>query len=461
MARTKVTDQAITTKLVSVVKQIYNGPDRDKLTVNYARKEAEDSLGLEDGYLKEGDWKAKSKEIILNTMNELENADDESPQPSPSPKKQAKAGPRKSNNGSQKRGKKTVAPSDVESDISEASDAKDAPVRPAKKRKVTKATQKKTKVLSDDEDDSPAAREGRSDEESPKPAKKPQPKSRTDNESGSELSDAPDSLTSKPVSEKEDTAKLPEDDDSELSDVIDEQPKRKPKPKAKPAPKPEPAATSTNLAADDSSSELSSLIDEAPPPKRKRKSGKDTAAPTKRGAKPSSTAATADSPDEAQIKLLQSHLSKCGVRKVWGAEFKRHGADTPKAKIRHLKGMLADVGMPGRFSEAKAREIKEMRELQADLQDVMQGEKSWGVESGGRGARRRAAAGGGAAAKGSGKRVREVTLEGSDEEGGGESGEEKSEEGSEDEDAKHAVRGKGLAKRRADLAFLGDESESE
>lgn len=68
MARTEITDTAIASALVSMVQQIYNCPDRDKLTVNYARQEVEDSLGLEVGYLKEGDWKAKSKEIIVNTL---------------------------------------------------------------------------------------------------------------------------------------------------------------------------------------------------------------------------------------------------------------------------------------------------------------------------------------------------------------------------------------------------------
>lgn len=252
----------------------------------------------------------------------------------------------------------------------------------------------------------------------------------------------------------------PDDEDSELSEVIDEPPKRKQKPKvkAKPTAKPSPPPAEPKPA-DDSSSELSSVIDEPPPPKRKRKSAKD-AAPSKppggrTGAK-SSTAA-ADSPDEAQIKVLQSQLSKCGVRKVWAFEFKKIGADTPKAKIKHLKEMLVEVGMTGRFSEARAREIKEMRELQADLEDVMQGEQSWGVGREGRGARRRAAA---AAATEKARRMKEVESGGSEDEAGGENGEGGTDE-SDEGDRKPAVHGKAPAKRRADLAFLGDESESD
>ncbi|KAL2167543.1 hypothetical protein VTG60DRAFT_1129 [Thermothelomyces hinnuleus] len=225
---------------------------------------------------------------------------------------------------------------------------------------------------------------------------------------------------------------------------------RKQKPKTKPDPEAKPS--STTAAADDSSSELSSVIDEPPPPKRKRN--------PKKPAGKQSTSAAADSPDEAQIKLLQSQLNKCGVRKIWAVEFKKHGADTPKAKIKHLKQMLADVGMTGRFSEARAREIREMRELQADLQDVIQGEKSWGVGGGGRGTRRRAAA----QAAGRGMRVNESEGSGGDEseEGGGSEGKGGSGEGSDDEDERRpAVRKKGPAKRRADLAFLDGESESD
>jgi hypothetical protein len=83
------------------------------------------------------------------------------------------------------------------------------------------------------------------------------------------------------------------------------------------------------------------------------------------------------------IKQLQGQLVKCGVRKVWAFELKKCG-DDKKARIRHLKGMLTDVGMVGRFSEARAREIKERRELEADLGAIKEGEKNWGLGRGGR-----------------------------------------------------------------------------
>jgi hypothetical protein len=68
MAPAKATDKAIAKELADVVRRVYNGPKRDQLSVNYARQAVEESLKLGDGYLKEGDWKARSKQIILETV---------------------------------------------------------------------------------------------------------------------------------------------------------------------------------------------------------------------------------------------------------------------------------------------------------------------------------------------------------------------------------------------------------
>jgi len=68
MAPKKATDAAIKTALATAVRRIYNGPDRDNLTVNFVREDVEKKLKLEEGFLKDGDWKAKSKQIILETM---------------------------------------------------------------------------------------------------------------------------------------------------------------------------------------------------------------------------------------------------------------------------------------------------------------------------------------------------------------------------------------------------------
>lgn len=55
--------------------------------------------------------------------------------------------------------------------------------------------------------------------------------------------------------------------------------------------------------------------------------------------------------------------------------------DTPIAKINHLKDMLKDVGMEGRYSLEKAKAIRERRELQQDLETVTEGAKKWGARN--------------------------------------------------------------------------------
>ncbi|KAH0845673.1 putative transcriptional regulator [Fonsecaea pedrosoi] len=81
--------------------------------------------------------------------------------------------------------------------------------------------------------------------------------------------------------------------------------------------------------------------------------------------------------EQAEIKRLQGWLMKCGIRKLWGKELKPY--ETSKAKIKHLKQMLADIGMTGRYSAEKANQIKEARELAADIEAVQEGEARWGA----------------------------------------------------------------------------------
>lgn len=120
------------------------------------------------------------------------------------------------------------------------------------------------------------------------------------------------------------------------------------------------------------------MIDEAPAPKQKRQ--KQTAArnPPK-GEKSKASKVKPDQhlgPQDAEIRRLQGWLVKCGIRKLWHKELARY--DTPRAKISHLKEMLKDVGMEGRYSAEKAKQIKEQRELAADLEAVQEGAKKWG-----------------------------------------------------------------------------------
>jgi hypothetical protein len=205
-----------------------------------------------------------------------------------------------------------------------------------------------------------------------------------------------------------------------------------------------------------SESEMSVVLDEAPKPKRKRRSKSDMASsiPSKpaKGKKdkaskpPKATTASKDlSPDEELISTLKYQLKKCGMNKIWQFELKQYGDDN-RAKIKHLQGVLKEIGMAGRFSEARAREIKEIRELQADLEAVKEGEKSWGLESG-----RRASRG---LVK---KNLRESTVEDDDEEG-------ENDKGGTDGDESRSLSDQPRARKpraRADLAFLGDEDSDE
>jgi len=125
------------------------------------------------------------------------------------------------------------------------------------------------------------------------------------------------------------------------------------------------------------------VLDEEPQPSRKRQQSSEApkqkkTAPTKK--KPTPKAKDADqNPDQSEIKRLQGWLIKCGIRKFWSKELAPY--DTSKAKIKHLKEMLADAGMKGRYSLEKAKQIREERELKADLEMVQEGAKQWGTGS--------------------------------------------------------------------------------
>jgi hypothetical protein len=215
-----------------------------------------------------------------------------------------------------------------------------------------------------------------SDSESPRPTKRKAarvPKSTAKKrkvESESELSDA-DELSGSASIEK--------------APPKPRKPTRAAKPRAKPSKKVSDESEEDKPTVNDeaSDSDLSSLIDEAPAPKSRSKNKKFDPR-SKGGGKGKKAAAVKpkksqddDDPDQAEIKRLQMWLGKCGIRKVWGAYLKPY--ETPKAKIGHLKSMLSDVGMAGRYSEAKAQQIKESRELAADLEAVQEMDQRWGA----------------------------------------------------------------------------------
>ncbi|KAL8930328.1 MAG: hypothetical protein Q9172_000036 [Xanthocarpia lactea] len=148
--------------------------------------------------------------------------------------------------------------------------------------------------------------------------------------------------------------------------------------KAKPIAGVDPAERVANSAADQGSeSEMSVLLDEDPKPKKRaRKVSSDKPKSKRESSKPAKVVQQSSDPDTEEIKRLQGWLVKCGVRKMWFKELAPY--DTPAAKIRHLKGMLTEAGMTGRFSQEKATQIREARELKADLDAVQAGNKQWG-----------------------------------------------------------------------------------
>ena len=164
--------------------------------------------------------------------------------------------------------------------------------------------------------------------------------------------------------------------ESEMSEVHDEVPKTKGrKSKAESA---KPSAKANGTKADASDSEMSEVLDEAPKAKgRKRNanSAKSSAMKTEPLRHKKSSEQSTD-PHAEEIKRLQGWLVKCGIRKMWHRELA--SCDNSKAKISHLKKLLADAGMTGRYSNEKASQIKDERELQADLEAVQEGAKQWG-----------------------------------------------------------------------------------
>ncbi|PYH89185.1 hypothetical protein BO71DRAFT_403278 [Aspergillus ellipticus CBS 707.79] len=234
-----------------------------------------------------------------------------------------------------------------------ASDSENA--KPAKRSKPTKpaASRKRRKTSASDSEDG-------GEEEVKTPATKPsmatekKPSPRPSEEYVQDGSDV-EGEGAKPE-DKEDQDM--EDQDKEDQDKEDQPPK------------------------DDSESEMSVVLDEEPKPKPTRKRQKSAEAAPRKGKKQAPAKgkdADAD-PNQAEIKRLQGWLVKCGIRKMWARELAPY--DSPKAKIKHLKDMLKDAGMEGRYSAEKASRIREERELKADLELVQEGAKRWGKGSG-------------------------------------------------------------------------------
>ncbi|KAI9147720.1 transcriptional regulator [Paramyrothecium foliicola] len=346
--------------------------DPDGTSVNKVRQHVEEKLELEEGFLSAGDWKQKSKSLIKEYVTKLLDGWD--PDASTAAKRDS---------------------------------PEPQPPKAKRQKRSTKNEKSRQEAYSDE-----SADEGRNTGKRSKATAHRAKKTTID-----EGDDAPEGSTS-PVPQKDggedDEMKHESDNGNDISAQAE--------------------GGSKEVAEED---EYSDVIDEPPPTKRKKGQKKETVAKTTKQPKTTKKSTpTPEDPHEAEVKKLQSQLTKCGVRKLWHNELKQYGDDV-KAKIRHLKKMLADIGMEGRFSEAKAREIKETRELLADVEAAREMDALWGTNTGTRASRSKS------------KTVKE------DDSGGSEHGDENEET---DEENTFAARRR---RAQADLAFLGDESDSD
>ncbi|KAJ2996094.1 hypothetical protein NUW58_g1079 [Xylaria curta] len=484
--------------LKEATSQLYDA-DPNTVTVNSARQHAEEQNDLPKGFFVTPDWKARSKTVITEFVQTLLANDSPSSIVEPKVEQDIKHGVKRSSSDDlssspvAKRHKKATSTAasrntklKKESSSSALSELSDSDTKP-KKQKNKKTTTKKTSRPKQESESELSDLNLSEDEPEPKQSATKPTSSRKSKkeESESELSDLSSSEDKPKLTKKRGRKPTKLEDSDDGGNVINakvlksrlkrKQPKTTKRTakrvkaesdseggadvgskveknevdgdvKIDVATKDEdsdedvkPEVKESKPPADHSDSSLSSVLDEPPPRKRK---GKDAKEPPK----PKQSTSKEPTGDEVEIKKLQGQLVKCGVRKIWGIELKKYGSDS-KAKIRHLKALLRDVGMDGRFSEAKAREIKERRELMGELEAVNEMNELWGLE----GRKGRASRS---------KVVRKSLKEESDDDGDDDGEEQKPKVEDDDEDVKVQTNSR-MSKRMADLAFLGSDSESE
>ncbi|KAL9088063.1 MAG: hypothetical protein Q9165_006404 [Trypethelium subeluteriae] len=408
MSAAKPSNIALEEALRDAVTATFTSGKTEELTVKRLRTLVEQQLGLEQGFFKADEiWSAKSKNIIQDAVDEHEEDIRGSQDLA-----QGKAADAVQEKSSAKKGAKRSSPADSEGTRKRAklSPKLEAPAQPPKNTTNTKnntSLQKGVKRSSPDVSEGPRKRKesSQSAESTPEPSSAPKPQRKAKPEtSGSELSEPPSEVEAPPP-EPTKSSKLAKTKQNGLkrntetkkvkvvkgrADGIqeaggDDEDAEKPNGTSIAESKPK---VSTKDDVPDDSSELSSLIDEELAPKKKGRKRTSSPKSTKskkvaKQAKPRKPKASAtpttttDLPaDEVEIKRLQSWLIKCGIRKMWHRELAPYSS--PSAKVAHLKRMLKDAGMDGRFSVEKARAIKERRELEQDLEAVKEGDKRWG-----------------------------------------------------------------------------------
>ncbi|KAI9723659.1 MAG: hypothetical protein M1812_000959 [Candelaria pacifica] len=354
---TGLSDPILAQALRSAIKDVFKSGQLENLTVRRIRKATEEQLGLEDDFFKhDSKWSAKSKQVIEEEAEAQHALRDEVGDATPSPTAKKPVARRKqASKGNAKR-----EPSRPK--------AKALPTTRGTKRsplEVASRGRKRQKL-----DNSPSASElSELSESSPmvKLDKVPRKPAKS-------KSNRPKKSTVEAVSESEEEAE--DTDGFEQQEVTESV--------VPPVPK-KVGSDAGAVEVTGSESEMSVLIDEEPAPKKKRRKsstgpvGKKASKAKSEGPSKSKDDASLD-PQQAEIKRLQSWLLKCGIRKMWHKELAPF--ETQKAKIGHLKEMLADAGMDGRYSAEKAKQIKEAREFKADLEAVQEGAKKWGQSGG-------------------------------------------------------------------------------
>ncbi|KAI5287465.1 hypothetical protein KEM54_005980, partial [Ascosphaera aggregata] len=386
--------KALVQALRDATARIYRTKSPENLTVKRIRTEAEKELGVEEGFFKgSAEWKDKSSTIIRDEVEIQESAQEVAQESAEHEEQPADVKKRKEEEEEEEEeDEQEKAPESISR--KRASDRGKEGSQDSSQRKKRVKTKTRTgpvaKETSGDDEKEVASdeRDGiEKDEHHTHSARRTRTK-RVGNmsigaaavaagSSPSERFTGPDqSETGKkhsPTIDEEANASS----DSELSSLPDEEP---PIEEEEEEVEVKAEAEAEAEAEDDDDDDSNEKTEEKPVKKGKTKKTKErsftatttTAATLRRNSKSKGKGrakpAADQDPDTAMIKRLQSQLVQCGVRKMWYRELQPY--DTPKQKIAHLKEMLKDVGMTGRFSQDKAKVIKERRELQEDLREI-------------------------------------------------------------------------------------------
>ncbi|KAB8293458.1 hypothetical protein EYC80_007768 [Monilinia laxa] len=450
-----LSDKALTSALCKTVRDVFHSNEKDQLSVRFIRTKVEEEHELGEGFLNQGKWKDKSKGIIKGEVDKLLQGDEEEEEKDDEELVKAKS--------IKKTSAKKATP--AAKGKKRSSTNKQAPIPKRQKKEETPASESELSDLAESEVPEIES-EGSEDATEAKPKK--EVKKTTKANPNNEVSNNKDKVAAK-INKKSPLQKAVVSSDSELSDIESiAQPEalaesksfKSTSPKIRDSPLSTPLKTEEEIspklandedAGNDSDSSAMSVVLDGPlstkPRSKKSKStsSKSTKVPKTTKPKIPKAKTTAElTPNEQLIKTLQSQLVKCGIRKIWAFELKK--CETENEKIKHLKNMLTEVGMTGRFSEGRAKEIKEMRELQADLEAVKEGEKAWGL---GRGSRR----------SGGSSKEDKKKVESSEDDTKSKSGSPNDEDDESEDDEDVAISAR--ARRKNDLAFLGDEETSD